>query len=182
MIVKLKNVRVAFPQLFEPKAVNAGDKPAYSVSLLIPKGDPQIAMLQEKIEEAATEKWGKKATEILRGIKAKDGTFLHDGALKAQYDGYDECMYISARNQARPKVFDRARNEITVDNGQVYGGCYVNASIDVWCMDNQYGKKVCASIRGVQFVQDGDAFSGSTPASADEFDDLGDMGNDDLLA
>jgi hypothetical protein len=41
---------------------------------------------------------------------------------------------------------------------------------DVWPQDNAYGKRVIASLKGVQFVKNGDAFSGGAPASADEFD------------
>jgi hypothetical protein len=55
----------------------------------------------------------------------------------------------------------------------LYGGCYVNASIDVWVMDNSYGKKVLASLNAIQFVKDGEAF-GSKSEAADDFEDLDD--------
>ena len=53
----------------------------------------------------------------------------------------------------------------------LYG--YVNGSIELWCQDNAYGKRINATLRGVQFLKDGEAFAGGGSASADEFDDLG---------
>ena len=41
-------------------------------------------------------------------------------------------------------------------------------------MDNQYGKRINATLRGVQFVSDGEPFAGGQPADADEFDILED--------
>ena len=46
----------------------------------------------------------------------------------------------------------------------IYRGCYVNALIEVYAMD-QYGDQVNAKLVGIQFRRDGDAF-GSAPARA----------------
>ena len=43
----------------------------------------------------------------------------------------------------------------------------------VW-QDNAYGKRVNASLRGVQFAGDGEAFGGGRPAEVDEFEDISD--------
>ncbi|MWN55950.1 ssDNA-binding protein, partial [Escherichia coli] len=51
-------------------------------------------------------------------------------------------------------------------------GCYVNAVIDIWAQDNNFGKRINASLGGVQFLRDGDAFAGGGVASADDFDDI----------
>jgi hypothetical protein len=60
----------------------------------------------------------------------------------------------------------------------------VNASIELWCQDNNYGKRINASLRGVQFLKDGEAFAGGGVANADEFDDLAadEIDGDPLLA
>jgi len=44
------------------------------------------------------------------------------------------------------------------ENGKPYAGCYVNMSIRLWAQDNQFGKRVNAQLRAVQFVKDGEAF------------------------
>ncbi len=66
------------------------------------------------------------------------------------------------------------------EDGVIYAGCYVNASIEIWAQDNQYGKAIRATLRGVQFFRDGDAFTANNVAAADEFDDLSVDGDDDL--
>ncbi|EAA6845047.1 DUF2815 domain-containing protein, partial [Salmonella enterica subsp. enterica] len=44
-----------------------------------------------------------------------------------------------------------------------------------------FGKRVNASLSGVQFLRDGDAFTGGQPASADEFDDISEGADADSL-
>ncbi len=58
-------------------------------------------------------------------------------------------------------------------DGKPYSGCYVNGIVDIWAQDNGFGRRLNATLKGVQFVKDGDAFSGGTAVSADAFDDLG---------
>lgn len=44
--------------------------------------------------------------------------------------------------------------------------------IDVWAQDNNFGKRINASLGGVQFLRDGDAFAGGGVASEEDFDDI----------
>jgi hypothetical protein len=87
-------------------------------------------------------------------------------------------MYVSASNKVAPLVVDKDKSPLSEASGRPYAGCYVNASLDIWAQDNSYGKRVNATLRGVQFFRDGDAFAGGAPASEDEFDDLSDTGGD----
>jgi hypothetical protein len=48
----------------------------------------------------------------------------------------------------------------------------VNGTVEVWAQDNKFGKGIRATLRGVQFVKDGDAFSAGTPVSEDDFDEI----------
>ena len=97
---------------------------------------------------------------------------LHDGDLKSNYDGFPGNLYVSARSTTRPLVINNDKSPLTEQDGKPYAGCYVNASIELWAQDNNYGKRVNASLRGVQFLRDGDAFAGGGAASEDEFDDI----------
>lgn len=179
MLIKLQNVRLAFSQnLFKPGAMNNDPKaePAYSSTLLIPKNDPQVAMIREAIEKVAAEKWSAKASQILKGLIAENKVCLRDGDNKEQYEGFAGCVYIQARNKQAPMVLNRDKTPLQEKDGRPYAGCYVNASIDIWPQDNSYGKRINAKLRWVQYVKDGDAFTGSAPPSEDEVDDLGDTG------
>ena len=172
MKIQLKNVRLAFPTLFHPKTVNGEGEPAYSAAFLIDPKDPQVKSINAAIDKVAQEKWGVKAEAAIKQMRAQDRTALHDGDLKGDLDGYAGMLYISARNKIRPLVIDADKTPLVESDGKPYGGCYVNASVELWAMDNQYGKRVNASLRGVQFLRDGDAFAGGGAASDDEFDDV----------
>ena len=185
MQLKLKNVRIAFCQnLFTAGSINASDKPKFSSTFLIPKDDSQIAVIKKTIQDVAKEQWGAKAEAILKELVAAGKICLRDGDTKASYDGFEGNMFISSSSVSAPGVFDKDRTELTQKDGRPYAGCYVNAALDIWAQDNQFGKRINATLKGVQFVADGDAFVGSAPATADDFDDISDTGDsdaDDLL-
>lgn len=172
MKLKLKNLRLAFPALFEAKTVNGEGKPAFSAALLIDPADPQVKEINAAIEQVAKDKWGAKADVMLKTMRAADKLALHDGDLKAQYDGFPGNLYISARSATRPLVIDSDKSPLVEADGKPYAGCYVNVSIELWAQDNNYGKRINASLGGVQFLRDGDAFAGGGAASEDEFDDV----------
>lgn len=172
MKLKLKNLRLAFPALFEAKTVNGEGKPAFSAALLIDPADPQVKDINAAIDQVAKDKWGAKADVMLKAMRAADKLALHDGDLKAQYDGFPGNLYISARSATRPLVIDSDKSPLVEADGKPYAGCYVNVSIELWAQDNNYGKRINASLGGVQFLRDGDAFAGGGAASEDEFDDV----------
>jgi hypothetical protein len=133
MKLKLSNVRLAFPALFEAKTVNGEGSPAFSAALLIDPADKQV---------------------------------------KASYDGFPGNLYISARNPVRPTVLDADKTPLVAADGKPYAGCYVNVSLELWAQDNKYGKRVNATLMGVQFYRDGDSFTGGGAADESDFDDV----------
>jgi hypothetical protein len=181
MKLHLKNARLAFPAIFEAKSV-AGEEPAFSASLIIPPDHPQIAEINAAIEAVAKEKWGAKAIEMLKTLRAKGNVCLHDGDEKANYEGFEGNFYISARSKTRPLILDRDKTPLTAADGRPYGGCYVMASLELWPQDNQFGKRVNAQLKGLQFYRDGDAFTGGAPADESDFDDLSEGANAGELA
>ena len=173
MKVKLENVRLAFPNLFEARAFGEeGSDPAYSASLILGKKHPGVKLINEAIEAVAKEKWEGKATEILKQLRAADRICLHDGDSKTDYDGFPGNFFIAARNKVRPLVIGHDRSPLTASDGKPYAGCYVNVTVDIWPQNNRFGKRINATLSGVQFYKDGDAFTGAPPALPDDFDDL----------
>lgn len=169
-IVMLSNVRLAFPQLWTATQVNGEGKPAFSAAFLMPPDHPDIGKLRAAISAVANAKWGEKGAEILKALIAGDRICLHDGDAKSNYDGFAGNKYVSARSQTRPLVIAQDRSALAEEDGKPYAGCYVNAQIALWAQANNYGKRVNAQLRGVQFLRDGDAFGGGGVASADEFE------------
>ena len=172
MQITLLNVRLSFAQLFEAKTVNGEGKPAYSASFLIDPKDPQIAVVNAAIETVAKDKWGAKADATLKAMRTADKTCLHSGDLKSNYDGFEGMLYISSRNAMRPLVIDVDKSPLVESDGKPYSGCFVNCSVELWAQDNNYGKRINATLMGVQFFKDGESFSGGGVASEDDFDDL----------
>jgi hypothetical protein len=182
MRILLKNVRLAFPNLWKATAPKGGGEAAFSASFIMPKDHPQIAELKAAFKSMAKDKWAAKGDATLKALEAADKLALHDGDSKAEYEGFEGNQYVSSRGKVRPSVFDGQRQELTEADGKPYSGCFVNASIELWAQDNSYGKRINAQLRGVQFLRDGDAFAGGGHAAdADEFDDIAAPAEDDSL-
>lgn len=182
--LKISKTRISFPVLWTPKSYKGdpNSKAAYSASFLVSKKDPQVKAIHALIEQVVSEKERdpKKAALILKSLRAQEKTFLHDGDLK-EYDGYADHFYVSARSYTKPLVVNRTPyktdemgekvpNTIGEDDGILYGGCIVNVNLDAY-YDAKNGR-VNASLLGVQFVEDGDAFGAGPSASPKDFDDL----------
>lgn len=167
----LRNVRLAFPHLFEPQVSDTGTK-TFGVALLLPTDHPQIKAIRDCMEEAGKGKWGDKWPAQKKALEKQDRMALHDGDIKAKYDGYEGNLFINANAKARPLVIDQNKVPLTEDDGKPYAGCYVNASLEFWAQKDhpKGGSRINASLRGVQFLRDGDAFSAGRPADADEFE------------
>lgn len=172
--IMLKNVRLAFPNLFQPSTVNGEGDPKYGATFLLAADHPQVAEIRAAMIQVAKDKWGAKAADIFKSIEKADKLALRDGDSKANYDGFPGNLFVasSAQQSARPTVIDAGKAPLTERDGKPYAGCYVNASLDFWAQDNKYGKRINAQLRGVQFVRDGEAFAAGRPADADEFDSV----------
>lgn len=173
MQVILTNVRLSYPHLFTAKAAQGSDKAKYSASFLLDKGKDakQIKSLQAAIDGMLAEKFkGKKLPA--------DKICLRDGDSKED-ENYAGKFFINASNDKRPQVVDRDKTPLAADDNKPYAGCYVNAVIRLWAQDNQYGKRINASLEVVQFHKDGEPF-GAPAVSLDVLPDIADDDEDDL--
>ncbi len=188
--VKLKGVRLSFPDLFEAVQYEGQGPFKYRASFLFEPNSENHKVLKDAMKEVAEECWKGKAQSVL--ANADDDSklrFIVDGNKKA-YDGYKGMLCISAtRDQSKgrpmvlnknPKNSDGTPNYVTQTDGVMYAGCYVNATVELWAQDNKFGKTIRAQLLAVQFVKDGDAFGGgSAKGTVDDFEDLSDTGDDD---
>lgn len=171
--VKLKNVRLSFPDLFEAVEYEKGDgKPRFNATFLVEPGSENDKAIRAAIQAEANEVFGKTAASMLKQFEGNSQKMCYlDGDTK-EYDGYKGMWYIACHSKTRPTVLDRNKSPLVAADGRPYAGCYVNASIEIYAQ-NTANKGIRAGLKGVQFVEDGDAFGGGAPASPDEFDDLG---------
>jgi hypothetical protein len=179
--ILLRNVRLSFASgLFEASTIPgapADAKPKYNCGLLLPPDHPQLQELRAKQVKVAQEKWKDKAAAILKALEKQDKLALHDGDAKPNYDGYPGNFYLSpSSDEMKPPFLGRTVDGKVVEMDaktaakHIYSGCYVDASIELWAQDNQYGQRVNAQLRGIMFRRDGDAFGAGGSASADEFE------------
>jgi hypothetical protein len=186
MKVKLSNVRLAFPNLFEAKTVGTGEGEArFSAAFPIIPNSANDKAIQAAIAEVAKEKWKDKATAVIKELRSKGRTCYRleelskDGVV---YDGFEGTYALNASNTVRPTVLDVNKAPLTAQDGRPYAGCYCTVIVDLWAQDNSWGRRINATLAGVQFFRDGEAFGGGRPASQDDFDDLSDTAEDEELA
>ena len=180
--VMLSEVRLAFESIFTPTAVGGEGAPRFSAAFPVEPGSKNAKMLDKETDAVAKEKWGAKAPAILKELRSKGRVCYKHEALSKDgevYDGFEGMHSLNASNKARPLVLDGDKTPLAASDGKPYSGCFVNASVELWAQDNQYGKRINATLKGVQFVRDGDAFGGGAPASPDEFEDLGVDGDEE---
>lgn len=171
MKVHLKEVRITFPVLFEARQVNGQGDPKFNCGLLLAKDSPTKLEIERGMVAVAKEKWGDaKYMDILKQLKAADKLCLHDGDAKSDYDGYAGHYFLNASNKIRPLVIGPDRAPLTASDGKPYSGSFVNAIIELWAQDNQFGKRINASLLGIQFVKDGERLAGGGVAAADDFE------------
>lgn len=190
MKLVLKNVRLAFPKIWVPEPYEPGSPPRCTANFIIHKDDPQVVLIQEVLRKVAIETWKDQARATLDVLRGKDDLCFHDGATKSKHDGFAGNMFISASNKVKPTVVAKLRfngkpvevNEAgaTSVDGRVvrvpfavkapYGGCFVNASLDIWGQVKK-GTRINAKLLAIQFEADGAAFGGGEGFASADFDD-----------
>ena len=182
--------RLAFAPPWSPTSVNGGPEKFRARLMFDPKADWGKASIKE-IRAArlavATEKWKTKAKaeailELIAGDKNKESWFekdyrTQDGEL---IEGFEGMYHLSTLADVQPLMIDRDRTELTKRDGRLYSGCYVVAKLDIWAQKNDHGNGMRATIMGLQFWKDGEAFGGGGQrANAEDFEDLSDLGDDE---
>ena len=166
---QLKNVRLSFPSVFK-RAVFQGEEGKFEATFLLDKTDKK----QKKLIDRAID-------EAIKEAKIKvafDKRCMKDGD-EAEYDGYAGMWSIKAGSNSRPTVIGRDRSPLVEDDDVIYAGCYVNAILDIWVQNNQYGKRANANLFGIQFVKDGEAFGRGNVDVTDEFEDVDEPDEED---
>lgn len=172
MKVHLKDVRCSFANIFEAKQAQGQGDVKFSCAFLFPRNHPAVAEIVGAMTAVAKEKWAAKADEVYKALKAGDRLCLHDGDAKPDADAYPGNLFLNASNKTRPLVIGPQREPLVAADGKPYSGCYVNAIVEIWPQDNTYGKRINASLLGVQFLRDGERLAGGGVAAADDFEQI----------
>lgn len=191
MKIMLTNARVSFANgLFNATALEQGQTPKFGADFIIEADTKAYSITEtdgQKIKKATTmdaamlavanEAWKGRGEAMLKTLESSKKSY-RDGNLRTNkagevYAGYEDCMYVTAKNQVRPGLFDKdGKTQLVEADGRLYSGCYVNVSFDLYAMTDPKKKGVFAKLLGVQFSADGEAFAGGSVSNGDEFEDL----------
>ena len=170
MKAQIKNARLAFENTFTASSFDPSQQAKFSGTFIFEPGGEAEAIIRDAMTQVARDKWGDQADRVLKDLESKDRTCLHNGDDKP-YNGFQGNMYVNASNKMRPLVLDEQRHPLTQQDGKIYNGVIVNALVDIWAQSSpQYGKRINATLLGVQFVKHAAPFSGGRAASVDDFE------------
>jgi Protein of unknown function (DUF2815) len=178
-IIHLSNVRASYLYCFEPfkgkpTPQQPNPKDVYKGDFLMAPSHPDLAKVAALVEKVGSEhqwKGGLNWTTVKESIKAQNMMCLKRGEVSQPGDpNYAGMFFVKANNANRFTVIDGDRTPLTAKDNRPYSGCYVNAIVDIWAQDNQWGRRINATLTGIQFLRHGDAFaSGAKAADPDEF-------------
>lgn len=142
--LKIKGI-LSYPHLFSPRAVNPGDDPKYSVSILIRKDDPQLAQVQALVDQ-------EKANGFPSGFPANGKLCLKDCAVEPSFAGDPKLhnfMVLSTNNKDKPQVVDMGTLGPLMDPAMIYAGCVAWVSVGIQAYSMPVNKGVGAYVNGV---------------------------------
>jgi hypothetical protein len=162
--VVTREVRFSFPHVFEPSAME-GQKPKYSVSLIIPKSDTATlseiqAAINNALEVGKASKFGGKIPPVWKNP-------LRDGDAERPDDpAYKDSFFVNANSDNAPGVVD-AQVKPIMDRQQFYAGCYGRAGITFYAFNSNGNKGIACGLQNVQKLRDGERLSGGSTAEED---------------
>lgn len=178
----LREVRIAYPEVFEARHNDLSGKDEYSVQIRLYESNPEHMKIVETIKAAkltaADAYWGRDAKRFF--AEAEDSKNTRG----LRYDAEGGYYYFNAKrnaSQQAPRVVGRnPKVALLPEDGKIYSGAVCNVVVDLWCYSGtaKNGAKIPAgfsfTLCGVQFVEHGDPIGGSSVAKDEDFDDLKD--------
>jgi len=166
--ILIKNARLSFPSLFQKEVFN-GKAGKFAATLIIDKNDKEV---KKQIDKAIAAALGSVTFKI-----KSDMICLKDGD-DSDYDSSHGSWTIKAANSKRPQTLDKDKSQVTEEDEKFYAGCRVNAVIDFWVQNNEFGKRINANLYLVQFFGDDEPFGSAAEdvsGMLDDFDEDGDI-------
>jgi len=165
-------VRFIYPNVITPRAFKEGQEKKYSTMVVIDKTDTAtVEAILDKI--TAAKDAGKLKGTFKQPLKDGDAEFPDDANFKGKY-------FLNARSKFKPGVVDAYKKPIT-DPEIFYGGCYGRAVL-TFLAYSEGSKGVCARLKAVQKIKDGERVGGGDNTDAFDDDFVTDhVGEDDIL-
>jgi hypothetical protein len=186
--------RLAFPEVFEPKAMKGSTNAKFSITMLFPKDGSSLipAMPGNGVLElrklalvATKEKWGEDKAKWPANLKSvdfknyvsptgKDGWPLRDGDM-FDWDGFPGCIFTRASSQFQPGLVN-SKLQPVINKSDVYGGLICRAQINAYAYDSNGNKGVTFGLNNLQILKDDGTIYGGRQNPAGVFDAFGEPG------
>lgn len=175
-------VRLSYAHIWEPKAIEEGATPKYSVALLIPKEDTKTIDAIKAAQQAAIKAGESRLKDAKGKLPANIKLPLRDGDVERSDDpNYEGCYFINCNSTTAPQVVEKIQGVMhaITDKSKVYSGCYARVSFNLYAFAVSGNKGVAAGLGNIQFLSDGEPLAGGSTAEQDFNDDFND--DDDFL-
>lgn len=176
-IIKLDNVRLSFPSIWQKKIwQGAKNEPKFEATFILnkDKNAKEIAKIKDEIDYLL------KSNNIK--IISKKNHFFKDG--DADIDGvekkeeYKNSYTVKTISYKKIIVINKDKTEIEESDDLIYGGCYVNAWIELKPFHN-LEQGVNATVKVIQYRSAGERFGGGLSVSFDEIPFIEDEQDDE---
>lgn len=171
--------RVSFPTVFEPKAIQEGQKKKYSMVMLFTMAEINANPAQKKLWDAMIAAAKAVAAEKWKVLPSNLQNPFRKGEEKEQYQGYGPgVIFVTGTTTTRPGLVGPDMTKI-INPEDFYAGCYARATVNPYAWSYMGKNGVSFGLQNIQKIADGEPFSGRTDAEQD-FDatggDFGDAG------
>jgi len=168
--------RAFYANVWEPRAMNEGAEPVYSVMMVFDKeaqASQDFKNLKRLAMTAAKEKFGEKLPASLRTPFRKGSEKLETNGMEADF------VFVNAKSKYQPGIVDQGARDI-IDRDAFYSGCYARATVVAYAYDFQGNKGVAFGLQNIQKLGEGEVLGGRK-AAKDEFEVVaGFESNDDF--
>jgi hypothetical protein len=150
-------VRLSYLNCWEAKAINEGDKPKFSASIIVGKAETAMLAKISAAVEAAKEvgkdtKFGGKIPPVLK-------LPLRDGAERPEDEAYSNAWFLNASGNTAPGVVDQARNPI-IDKSQMYSGVYAYVNISFYPFNTNGNRGIAVGLNHIMKAYDAEPLAG----------------------
>lgn len=174
--------RGSYANLVKPRAIEEGQEPKYSITIVLKKKDPETIALIKKLEAAFNvamiEKLGKAIPfAACKHYPIKDGNKPNeDGEVSEITKG---CWTFAASNKFKPGVIDKNGNKLFSED-DLYSGAWYRASISAWAWKHATGGKgVSVNLDSLMKIKDDGRYGGGSNPEQDFEDHIDSSGEED---
>jgi hypothetical protein len=148
----LKNVRIAYPHLFEPYAYQNGPNKKYEITLMIPKSDTKtMEDIKKALAAAKARKWPAGAGKEVQS-PVKDGDEMSTDAFKDHW--IIRAKAGKPDGSGRPGVVLPNLKPAAADD--IVSGDFCNVDINAYGYDQSGNKGLSFGLNNVQLAMKGD--------------------------